>query len=271
MDASRSIAGYRPPMRKPADITIPPNNMTHCQIATPTPSQNNGISAYQTSSTPAIVQRLAKLHDIMAPRPPDASNIQVVAVDGLNPYTVEVLLKILSLYIQNQSSEITVEVCLKMPSGKLLSSERSRDHWNSLCNSFIKDTSHHNQRHIIIVGFAPLMALQIASASWPANDIYTEQLNWESQASKWKDSVRPDMTIIVQEREEFLKWPTVVPVFESNTLIVPQVDRHDLFCWLQIDSLQSFVKHWLNLDQACGCFQKWIFRKCEREMEVPCT
>ena len=153
MNPSHSTSGYRLPMSKPANIAIPPNNMTDCRIATPAPSQHNGINSHQISGIPAIVHRLAKLHDIMAPRPPNASNVRVLAVGGLNPCTVEALLEMLRLYIQSQSPEIIVQLCLKMSLEEPFSSGRSRDRWNAFMNSFFHDPDHQHRRRIVIVDF----------------------------------------------------------------------------------------------------------------------
>ena len=229
--------------RAPPNILIPPNSMSYCQVATATQLQTDEMCVPQTSSTPAIVQTLETLEKFLVPPPADASHIQVIAVDGLDRLIVGELLKHLKSYIEREDPQSNITVYSELPF-----------HWNALWNHS-KGTADRSQRNIAIVGYAPLMALQKASASWRVHDPYAEHQNWEYRADAWRGQIRPDITIIAQQYDGKLDWPTVLAVHECRSLMVPRIEEGKALCGLQLDLLQCYVKHWLNLGTSCDCFR----------------
>jgi len=104
-----------------------------------------------------------------------------------------------------------------------------------------------DRTHIIIVGFAPLMAMQKVSALCPVHDTYAESAHWYRLAQEWQGRTQPDITIIVQQYDGYLLYPTVLPVHETKTPMVPQASERGQFLPLQLDILQAYVKHWLGM------------------------
>jgi len=91
------------------------------------------------------------------------------------------------------------------------------------------------------------MAMQKVSALCPVHDIYAEQANWDRLAHEWQGRIQPDITVIVQQYDGCLVHPTVLPVHETKTLMVPQISERGQFLPLQLDLLQAYVKHWLGM------------------------
>jgi hypothetical protein len=253
--ARRAIhtSGSSRSMHPPANIAIPPLNMNHYRLATPADPHINKANEHKTSrlapsELPLLAQRLQTLFMASVPRPAEAAHVRVIAVDGLERPPVEELLSLLSSYIQGLNPNTKVRVYSGSPIRDLHSSIRPIDHWDALWRYFSEETSDRNQTHIIIVGFAPLMAMQKVSALWPVHDIYAEQANWDRLAHEWQGRIQPDITIIVQQYDKFLQNPTVLPVHETKTLMVPQVGERSPF-WssgLQLELLQTFVRWWLD-------------------------
>ncbi len=238
-------------MNPPAHIHIPPRKMSHIQLAAPPPNETNEHKASKLapSKTPLLAQRLKTLFDASQPRSAEAAHVIVIAVDGLKRSPVEELLLLLRDYIIEEikpSKPSNVRVHPGLPIENSHQSIQPIHHWDALWRYFSNETSDLGQTHIIIVGFAPLMAMQKVSALWPVHDIYAEQDNWDYLAHEWQGRTQPDITIIVQQYDGILGYPTVLPVHETKTLMVPQVRERGPFIPLQLEVVQAHVKHWLK-------------------------
>lgn len=253
MSCARRTAGTSGSSRSthtPANIAIPPSNMNHYRLATPADPHIDKAAEHKSSLSelPLLAQRLQTLFKVSVPRPAEAAHVRVIAVDGLERPPVEELLSLLSSYIQGLYPNTNVRVYPGSLIRDLHSSIQPIDHWDALWRYFSEETSDRKQTHIIIVGFAPLMAMQKVSALWPVHDIYAEQANWDRLAHEWQGRIQPDITIIVQQYDRFLQNPTVLHVHETKTLMVPQGSECSPFwsSWLQLTLLQTFVRCWLD-------------------------
>jgi hypothetical protein len=241
-------------MHPPACIPIPPRNMSHIQLAAPPPNETNEHSASKLapSKTPLLAQRLQTLFEASEPRSAEAAHVIVIAVDGLERSPVQELLSLLSNYVHDFSQKIiphkpsNVRVYPGLPIRDSHPSIQPIHHWDVLWKHFSDEMSDRDQIHIIIVGFAPLMAMMKVSALCPVHDIYAEQANWDRLAHEWHGSIQPDITIIVQQYDGCIVHPTILPVHETETLMVPQVSERGQFLTLQLDLLQAYIKHWLK-------------------------
>jgi hypothetical protein len=240
------------PMHTPSNIAIPPPNMRHYRLATPAGSRNNMTNEHETSKsaasgTPLLAQRLQTLSKASGPRPAEAAHVKVIAVDGLERPPVEELLSLLEKN-QRLNPNSNVRVYAGLPIRGSHPTIQPIHHWDALWKQFSEETLDRKQIHIIIVGFAPLMAMQKVSALYPWHDIYAEQANWDRLAHEWQGRIQPDITIIVQQYDRFLQNPTVLPVHETQTLMVPQVSERGPFWFsrLQLELLQTFVRCWLD-------------------------
>jgi len=238
-------------MHPPAHIPIPPRTMSHIQLAAPPPNETNEhkTSKLAPSKTPLLAQRLKTLFEASQPRSAEAAHVIVIAVDGLERSPVEELLLLLRDYIIEKikpSEPSNVRVHSGLPIRDSHPSIQPIHHWDALRKYFSDETSDRGQTHIIIVGFAPLMAMQKVSALCPWHDVYAEQANWDRLAHEWQGRIQPDITIIVQQYDRALGYPTVLPVHETKTLMVPQARERGPFITLQLDLLQAYIKHWLE-------------------------
>ncbi len=234
-------------MHPPSPIIIPPVKMGDIEITGPPPNETNEHKAPKlaSSNTPLLAQRLKTLFETSQPRSAGAAHVIVIAVDGLERSPVDALLRLLEKYIIEQikpSKPGNVRVC----PGSRPPSIQPIHHWDLLWKYFSDEASDRDKIHIIIVGFAPLMAMQKVSALCPLHDIYAEQANWKRLAQEWQGRIQPDITIIVQQYDKNLEYPTVLPVHETKTLMIPQTGERDPFIKLQLNLLQVYVEHWLN-------------------------
>ncbi len=203
------------------------------------------LPSLASSNTPLLAQRLKTLFETSQPRSADAAHVIVIAVDGLERSPVEELLLLLEKYIIEQirpSKPSNVRVYSGLPHPSI----QPNHHWDLLWKYFSDETSDRDKTHIIIVGFAPLMAMQKVSALCPWHDIYAEQANWNRLAHEWRGRIQPDITIIVQQYDRNLVYPIVLPVHETKTVMVPLARERGPFIMLQLELLQAYVKHWLN-------------------------
>lgn len=237
----------------PANIAIPPSNMSHYRLAMPasphsSKTNEHKISTLASSETPLLAQRLQTLFKASGPRPVETAHVKVIAVDGLERPPVEELLSLLREYNLILNPDSNVRVYSGLPTRELHPSIQPIEHWDALWKHFSEETLDRKQLHIIIVGFAPLMAMQKVSALWPVNDIYVEHANWDRLAHEWQGRIQPDITIIVQQYDRSLQKPTVLHVHETQTLMIPQVSECGPFWFsrLQLELLQTFVRVWLD-------------------------
>lgn len=238
----------------PARIPIPSSDTSHIQLAAPLPNEANEHNPPRLapSKIPLLAQRLQTLFEASEPRSAEAAHVIVIAVDGLERSPVEELLSLLLDYVHDYIQKIiphkqsNVRVYPGLPIRNSHPSIQPIHHWDVLWKHFKDETSDRDRIHIIIVGFAPLMAMQKISALHPVHDIYAEQANWDRLAHEWQGRIQPDITIMVQQYDGCIVHPTILPVHETKTLMVPQASEHSQFLTLQLDLLQAYIKHWLK-------------------------
>lgn len=193
--------------------------------------------------TPLLVQRIKTPFEITRPRPDTAAHIRVIAVDGLDRHAVKVLRDALKSDIDQLGKQRPVIAYLEEPmwDPRIYPIERWDGFWKAISERAYDPC----QEHVIIVDFAPLMAMQRASAQYPDADVYAEQGNWESLANVWGGRIWPDITIIVQQHVDHSRF---IPVEEVKTLMIPQAGVQDeVFEQTPLADLLTYTRRWLDV------------------------
>jgi len=240
------------------------------------------ISALDAYRRSILVQKFTVLSEAFRSRPPEATHCRVIAVDGLEPQAVEILVGYLHESFKARTPHY-VRLCPAIPAEVVNSDLRAYSrvitHWDTLWRHFLKVPFPTNstdagapalqQQHALplptslpagpmveplcvnIVPFSPLMLAYKVALRMPPSDLSTEHQVWRWLVEHWRRLVSPDITISVHKYDITLKDREFVRVCVQNTkiLLVTAGESADgPFTAKQLRRITFEVEEWLRED-----------------------